>query len=541
MPRISIKLHLLLLVGIAIAFCIILGSSGLLSSKSISLQVDQLLITQKLIRNQTEADMLHDAIRSDVFSALYRQKTGETARFAEITKDLKEHTEGFTRKMDENRQLAKNPDVMKHIEDNLPLIERYIASANQIVGLIITQPDKALSHLPSFEKDFSTLEESMDALTDSIEKYSSSAKEPVNQALTTQAITSLIAGVLAGLILIIYVLYLYRILLRPLGTLTRTVNHISKTGDLTQRVDTRAGLELNQTITAFNNMLQSQSGLVQQLRQAIQSLNNSTSHIDTLAQSVSHSAEEQNAAAHRISTAIHQMSQNVSGIYEDTSLALQREKEAGQQAHSSSNTVNLAATAILAATQSVQTVASVIKSLEERTQEISKVVNSITTIAEQTNMLALNAAIEAARAGESGRGFAVVADEVRKLAISTNSATLEIQRIVGGIQQSTQQVIEAMDAGIRQVEDSSHETRKAGQAVDTIQNSTRENLETIDAINQKLQQQSSASHTIAKDAQQVSQMVNNTLGHAKEVESHVQNLLTLAGHLEQTLNHFRTV
>jgi methyl-accepting chemotaxis protein len=90
--------------------------------------------------------------------------------------------------------------------------------------------------------------------------------------------------------------------------------------------------------------------------------------------------------------------------------------------------------------------------MKERFEQLAKILDAITNIAEQTNMLALNAAIEAARAGEHGRGFAVVAEEVRKLAESSKKAADEISKLIKDIQREFQAYEAERTELLRQIE-----------------------------------------------------------------------------------------
>lgn len=88
-----------------------------------------------------------------------------------------------------------------------------------------------------------------------------------------------------------------------------------------------------------------------------------------------------------------------------------------------------------------QEIMQAVKELEENSNKIASIVDTIMEIAEQTNLLALNASIEAARAGEQGKGFAVVAQEVGKLADATKGAVASIVTLVSSNQFSTNNTV----------------------------------------------------------------------------------------------------
>ena len=135
--------------------------------------------------------------------------------------------------------------------------------------------------------------------------------------------------------------------------------------------------------------------------------------------------------------------------------------------------------------QSIEHSAQLVAQLGNRSEHITKIVNTIKNIADQTNLLALNAAIEAARAGEQGRGFAVVADEVRQLASRTSQSTTEIAKMIAVILQETRTAVDSINLSKGAAERGVQLANAAGDAMAGVREGTQSAVMAVSAVANK--------------------------------------------------------
>ncbi|MGF6164818.1 methyl-accepting chemotaxis protein [Pseudomonas sp. 2725] len=310
-------------------------------------------------------------------------------------------------------------------------------------------------------------------------------------------------------------------------------------GDLTHNLTSQRRDELGQLQRAMQSMTQGLRELIGGISDGVTQIASAAEELSAVTEQTSAGVNSQKVETDQVATAMNEMAATVQEVARNAEEASEAAVAADQQAREGDKVVGEAIAQIERLAAEVGHSTEAMGELKRESDKIGSVLDVIKSVAQQTNLLALNAAIEAARAGEAGRGFAVVADEVRSLAQRTQKSTEEIEELIVGLQNGTQQVATIMDNS-RTLTDSSVElTRRAGGSLESI---TR-TVSAIQAMNQQIaaaaEQQSAVAEEINRSVLNVRDVSDQTSAASEETAASSVELARLGTHLQMLVGKFR--
>lgn len=373
----------------------------------------------------------------------------------------------------------------------------------------------------------------------------------------------LVAAIIISFIVFYFVM---KAVIKPIKTLKESAVTISE-GNLTESVTVTSNDEIGQLGQAFNDMQKSLRTLIQKIEQNAEEVASSAEELTANAnqtsiatekvaisiQDVATSADSQTNSANKNAESLHELSTAILHIAEISSAVTDLSQHATLQADEGGQAVQNTKNQMQSIHLSVADSNAKIQTLHERSQQITTILDVITSIADQTNLLALNAAIEAARAGEHGKGFAVVADEVRKLAEQSQESAKQIFELIRGIQQETEQSVKIMAKVTEDVQSGLHISDEAITKFQVIMTSMNE-------ITPKMEEVSSASEQMSAGVQEVAAVTEDLAFSAKgnaaasedvaasteeqlasmeEINASAQALAHMADELKQLISQFK--
>ena len=364
--------------------------------------------------------------------------------------------------------------------------------------------------------------------------YSSETTDIANGILLDTLIVIFFSFVVGGIIIFVII----RSILQPIRNLILTSEKISN-GDLGVKVDTSSNDEIGKLSKSFLIMVENLQSVISNIQSASERVSSSseeliasadqttvgTKQVTEAIQEVAAGAEQQtlkieanNAALEEVLQGVLRIttsSQSVSDIAQET---IHEAEIGGKYVKSSLEQMEFIHASVLESNN-------VIQSLSNRSQEIGKILDAISDIANQTNLLALNAAIEAARAGEHGKGFAVVADEVRKLAEQSQQSAGQISVLISSIQQDTVQSVEVMNEVSKNAEQGLTISTETSDKFDVIMNRMNMMTPQIEEVSAVVQQISAAIQEVSASANELVVIAKESSATSEEVAATTEQQL----------------
>ena len=310
-------------------------------------------------------------------------------------------------------------------------------------------------------------------------------------------------------------------------------------GDLTARMNYSGNDEFARVATNFNEFAAQTEQLVGRINGTCENLSSSAENLGAVTAQTGQNADEQKRGMFEVAAAMNEMLASAQEIAQLAQTTANSTQKADTETQNGLKVVGDSMSSINQLADRISHAGTAIDRLMASSDNISKVIDVIRSIADQTSLLALNAAIEAARAGEHGRGFAVVSDEVRALASRTQESTREIQKIIEAIIADAKDATDAMHLGKSQVDTSVDQGKIAEAALEAIAQSVTSIKDRNLQIASAADEQSATVEGINRIIINVNDRAQQTAEGAKHTATAGDELSELSGNLKDLIKSFK--
>jgi methyl-accepting chemotaxis protein len=515
-----------------------IGSVGWWSIDKINIGMDKVVVSSTALREDMIADMMHDALRADVFALDIALDAADDAGMKAAQADIEKHAKILQDSMAEVGKSSASAQVQTDLKMVTPRMDAYIANAKEMSSIAsstqtstsaVVTPDKLgktkpaqsatkdrmqafKEKLPVFLTAFTALETEMATMGDHIQDFNKST-QAASSATESAGKKTIIFGTLfaaAALILLGWLVTLRRIAV--LGSEPEEIQTIANaiaSGNLSEKIMLNAGD--NSSLLARISVMQSNlHDLVSDIKVSADSISIGAQQISTGNTDLSQRTEQQASSLEETASSMEEMASTVKQNAENAKQANQLADNASDVATKGGNVVG----------QVVTTMAEI----NDSSKKIVDIISVIDGIAFQTNILALNAAVEAARAGEQGRGFAVVAAEVRSLAQRSATAAKEIKQLIGD--------------SVEKVSDGSKLVASAGITMDEIVTSVKKVTDIVSEIAAASMEQSAGIDQVNNAITNMDEVVQQNAALVEEAAAAANSLEDKAQELTGFTNKF---
>ena len=330
------------------------------------------------------------------------------------------------------------------------------------------------------------------------------------------------------------------VLARPMQRLAEEARRAAR-GELDRSSAIAADGEVWQVTGVFAQMQERLAQLLVQLTRAGGTIERTTTSLRGTSRQYEATAASQAAGLNQTSATTEELAHSARQIAASATDVLELAKKTLDAAEQGQRDAAAFQAAVERMKQDNRSIAGAVDRLQRRVQQIGRIVELITTVADRSDLLALSAELEGTRAGDVGRGFSLVGAEMRRLAENVLESTSEVEELISEIRDATVKTAEATVRGSALTEGSTALANEVTGALATVGQLARETSEEVRTISLATQQQQSGTDQLAETMSEILDVTQRGLVASHRLGEANRRLSGLSQGLRAALERFRVV